>query len=907
MINKALKECLDDYASAYIDDVLVFSDNLEDHIQHVRKVITLLQDNGLPIDVDKCEFHVQETKYLGLIITTEGIKMDRSKVSAVLDWETPRTLKDVQSFLGFANFYRQFILRYSKVAAPLTNMTRGLAGATTTDTANVPKPQFNWTSECQESFDALKKAFTEDPILGHYESGRQTMLETDASDNVIAGVLSQKHELSNGKSVWKPIGYFSKKMIPAERNYDIHDKELLAIVRAFEEYRSELLPFEGDDSVLVVSDHKNLEYFMTTKRLNSRQARWSELLSGFNFVITYRPGKQNPRADALTRRTQDMPDGDVLEHRDVVMLPSERLCHPPQDIQDALILRPDPIVAVNATTTRAEATKKLVALPLAGPSAAKSILRADVLAFQPTTVPALQPTTAPRVLPVAPIADQDSLNKEADNLVCDHLTDIDRAVGEDATYTRVRASVSKGDTSTVDPALQRAKVHPADCWVTEKGRVMMEHRLWVPDNEPLRQRIIRSCHDPPACGHPGIATTLELVRRSYFWPRMTKDIRRFVRNCRRCRTTKSLRIKKEGLLHPMPVAEAPWSEIAVDFVVELPKSTSHEGVAYTNILTVTDRFTKEKHLIPVGSMTAQNTARLFVKYVFSRHGLPRAITSDRGSQFVSDFWRFVCTTLGVDQRLSSAYHPETDGQSERSNQDMEQYLRSYVNYSQDDWVDWLPLAEFALNNHVSASTGVSPFYANTGRNPAAMPHELQPGNLVVRSKGAKKLEEGAAKRFALQMSDLHAKLRNQLLLTQYTQADSANLLRKPHPNYQLGDMVYVSTKNFRTTRPSRKLDYRFLGPYKITKVIDNITYKLDLPADIQAHNAFHASLLQPTGTETPLEGQLVEPPPAVQVERDGEVHEEWEVEEIVDCRKRMQKGRIAAGTVRPSWLEYKVR
>ena len=192
-----------------------------------------------------------------------SICMDPAKVEAIQEWETLRTVKDVQAFLGFANFYRQFIFKYSKLAALLTAITRNGPNG---------KPVFSWTPEADEAFQALKHAFTTNPILAHFEPGLKTMIETDASDSVVACVASQEHVV-NGRKVWRPVAYFSKKMSPAERNYDIYDKELLAIVKAFDEYRPELTMSKDEEPVKVVCDHKNLEYFMTTKRLNSRQAQ----------------------------------------------------------------------------------------------------------------------------------------------------------------------------------------------------------------------------------------------------------------------------------------------------------------------------------------------------------------------------------------------------------------------------------------------------------------------------------------------------------------------------------------------------------------------------------------------------------------------------------------------------------
>ena len=194
--------------------------------------------------------------------------MDPKKTMAIREWQSPKCVKDVQAFLGFANFYRRFIQGFSALAALLSALTR----------KDTP---FIWREETEAAFQALKKAFTTAPILHHFDPERALIVETDATDYVSAGILSQH----DNEGRLHPVAFFSKKHTPAECNYEIYDKELLAIIRTFEEWRPEL---EGAaHPISVISDHKNLEYFMTTKQLNRRQVRWVEYLSRFNFIITY--------------------------------------------------------------------------------------------------------------------------------------------------------------------------------------------------------------------------------------------------------------------------------------------------------------------------------------------------------------------------------------------------------------------------------------------------------------------------------------------------------------------------------------------------------------------------------------------------------------------------------------------
>ncbi|KAK1909008.1 hypothetical protein P3342_011085 [Pyrenophora teres f. teres] len=273
----------------------VFKGTLEEHIELVKKVLRKLKNRKLYLQPEKCEFHTQETEFLGFIISTEGVKMNPKKIQTVQEWPIPKTVKDVQSFLGFANFYRKFIRNYSRITAPLTEITKKDVG-------------FKWEKEHQEAFERLKQVFLEAPVLEMYDPRRKTRVETDASDYALGAVLSQQSE--DGK--WRPVFYHSRKFSGAELNYDVHDKELLGVVDAFEQWEVYLLglPHQID----VFSDHQNLTSFMTTKKLNRRQVRWAEMLSQFDFKITHRAGSLNGAADALSRRSDLREEGHKEPH-----------------------------------------------------------------------------------------------------------------------------------------------------------------------------------------------------------------------------------------------------------------------------------------------------------------------------------------------------------------------------------------------------------------------------------------------------------------------------------------------------------------------------------------------------------------------------------------------------------------
>jgi hypothetical protein len=309
-INSVLQDYLDDFVSAYVDDILIYSTgSLQDHRQKVGKVLQRLMDAGLQIDIDKCEFETKRVKYLGYIIEAEaGIRVDPDKIAAIREWATPTSVKAVRAFIGFANFYRVFIPEFSNIAEPLLNLTK----------KEVP---FRWDDTCDRAFEEIKELLITAPILAHFDPEKETLVEADSSGYATGGLLLQKDKSNN----WQPVAYYSKKHSPTEANYPIHDKELLAIVRCLEAWAPELHMVK---KFTVLTDHKNLQYFYRERQLSERQVRWSELLSRFDFSLEWKPGKTMGKPDALSRREQDLPtnyDDERLRSRFIRLFQNKHL------------------------------------------------------------------------------------------------------------------------------------------------------------------------------------------------------------------------------------------------------------------------------------------------------------------------------------------------------------------------------------------------------------------------------------------------------------------------------------------------------------------------------------------------------------------------------------------------------
>ena len=236
------------------------------------------------------------------------------------------------------------------------------------------------------------------------------------------------------------------------------------------------------------------------------------------------------------------------------------------------------------------------------------------------------------------------------------------------------------------------------------GRIYFRDKMFVPDVGQLRFRFIQKSHDDPAAGHPGKTKTYEILSRYYYWPGIIDDVKRFVKNCYGCRRSKTFKNKYHGVLKPLPVPDKKWAHISIDFIIDLPVNRDLWGRDCINIMVIIDRLSKTVKYILMDGITAKDAARAFYIHVWKDHGLPSFIIFDRGRPFVSHFWEQLITRLGISADLSTAYHPETDGQTEIMNSVFEQYLRAYMNYFQNDWAFWLPSAEFVINNHASETT-----------------------------------------------------------------------------------------------------------------------------------------------------------------------------------------------------------
>jgi hypothetical protein len=785
LMNHVLDAFIDKFVVVYLDDILIYSRSLEEHELHVRAVLEQLRKHKLYAKESKCELFKHEVTFLGFIVGAEGLKVDPAKVKAVLDWPVPTNVTEVRSFLGFVGFYRKFIAGHSEVVTPMSDLTKK---------DMEEKGKFAWTAEAQVAFDKMKRMLTEAPILALPNPDKPYVVCTDASGFALGACLMQENEDGN----LRPLCYMSKKMLPAERNYPVHHKEMLAIICALKEWRHYL---HGSLFKFIVrTDHRSLVHFNTQPNMTERQARWNELVQEFgpDLVIEYQEGKSNVVADALSRRA---------DHQ----LPStdETLS------EDGRVGNDDELNALQATS----------------------------------------------VVPSLPAEIRD-------------------AYVRDPFAMRLAWNWKKG-TKAVVKRQSNYSLRDGLIWYREK-------RIYIPADINLKAKIMHECHDNKLAAHMGVEKTRRLVQEKYFWHRLYAEVKDYVDTCVTCQRIKQTTQSKAGLMQPHHVPGRKWETVTLDFITELPKSRGFDA-----ILTVTDKLCKRVHLIPTHTTaTAADTADLFFDVVVRHHGVPTKIISDRDVRFTSLFWRALWRKCGTKLNMSTSHHPETDGQSERTNKTAEQGVRAYANAQQNDWVDSLMWLEIAINNAVNDSTGFTPFFLEYGHE-INLPHTLindtdqqQPSR--IHGEEEKKEDRNArVEEFAVYIRTVLEKAKKNMEKASAEQKKYADRKRRD-VSYNVGDMVLLDSSKIRLKVKGGKFADQRIGPYKIVKRVGEVAYQLELPAHWKIHNTFHVSKLQPYKVSKvwPEREEYHRPPPEL-TDEDGDI---YEVKQIVG--ERMLRGKL---------------
>ncbi|KAJ2926197.1 hypothetical protein H1R20_g10898, partial [Candolleomyces eurysporus] len=744
----------------YMDDILIFADTLEELRSLTLHVLQKLRSNDLFLKPEKCTFETQKIDFLGMIVEPGKLTMDPTKLKGIQEWPVPTTVKQVRSFLGFGNFYRKFIRHYSDLAGPLNNLLK-------------KNQAFSWTPEAQEAFDTLKFRFTQEPVLKMPDQSRPFFIEADASKHATGAVLMQ--EDSNGDK--HPVAFLSKTFAPAEKNYQIYDRELLAIIRALRTWRHYL--HGSQHPVTIITDHQNLTFFRQPQRLNQRQRRWIPELEEYNYVLEHHKGPTMVQSDTLSQRPDHHPEED--ENEETILLP--------------------PNLFINALKLDQE---------------------------QRMFDDSLQST----------ITSIDKLDHEAQEAL---------------------TKLSNVDTSDPDWTL----------YPTKHGIILLfQNRIYLPDNLHLRRQVTKLYHDTPTAGHPGQQGTLLALQNDYFWPGMTKFVNNYVKGCAQCQQNKINRRPSKPPLFPIEhsTETRPFSQISMDLITDLPTSNG-----FDSILVIVDHgLTKGVVFTPCNkTITNEQVSDILFRKILTKYGRPNKIISDRGPQFVAEVFTTALNLMGIKSAPSTAFHPQTDGATERVNQEISAYLSIFCSVNPETWYDKLPLAEFTHNSRNHADRKHTPFELLYGYRPPAIPTAIGETKFPAVESRMKMLE--SARNEAIAAHEL-ARIRMR-----------SRFSRTFEP-FTKGQKVWLDSRNLKLPYLSKKIAPKREGPFKILEVLSPVTYRLELPTQWKVHPVFHATLISPV-KETDAHGPL-HPSHVPEI---VEGYEEFEVEGIL--KHKDEKGK----------------
>ena len=836
-ISTVLQAYLYKFCMVLLDDIIVYSNSVEEHLEHLRLIFEALELAKIFIKRKKCEFCKSRLHYLGHVVSADGIEAEGNKLQAIKSFPPPKNVRDVRAFLGLAGYYRKLIRNFSKLAASLSDLTK----------ANAEGP-VALSGEQLHSFEEIKQALLSAPVLKFVDPKLPFVLQVDASAYAVGGVLMQPGE----SGTLHPVGYFSRKLSAAQQRYTVTARELLAITEALRFWRTEL---HGCCKLTVHTDHRPLSYLRSVQPLGDMHARWLQTIESVPFDLVHKPGFSMGPADTLSRRSDyadsetggaavkgravplpDSPDdilslmqpGDVCHSTELPTLSAEAVASivaallPPDELDACL---EQPFFSLPVTTRRRRKEEADIAL------SDKAALASDAkVALSAEATPASDAEDSKTVTGEGLLSQRDfaSLDGEMQATLASHdelLAELRRATLADVIWYSKAASSQDRDKLFLDHGLVYAVM---------QGSV----RVYVPAD--VRGRVFRMHHEPVYCGHLGSAKTLERVQRSFFWPGIKSDVENFCRQCPACQSSKNRSQKPFGLPNPFSAPFRRFEVLTMDEVSGLP--TSARG--HTKAWIFVDKLSKFLTVVPFKERCeAIDIAQALLERVVQLWGLPRKIVSDRDPRLVSEVWQTLLRLWNVKPNTSTARHPQTDGQSENSVGTVVQMLRAFVNFNGSDWDLLLPGLTFAYNDSVHPVTGFSPLFLCHGEHPASplsfLARDLAPDI-------ARNPRQALAGTFVRRVNENIQRAR--ILLNKARLRYQLEMEKKVRAHaFKPGDLVLLHHSGAGVVGDKMgKLGPRYVGPFRITEVVARgSAVRLDLPPLMKIEKTVNIGFVKP--------------------------------------------------------------
>ena len=775
----------------YLDDVIIFSSDMDSHIERLEVVLMRFRGANLKLKPSKCELFRREVRYLGHIVNEEGVSTDPEKVSAVRDWPEPGCVRELQQFLGTVGYYRRFCPNLADLAVPLNRLiNKGV--------------KYDFSPECQEAFVALKDRLTTAPILGYPDPSLAYILDTDASAKAIGAVLSQVQS-----GIERPIAYFSKTMIPAERNYCVTRRELLAVIESVKHFR----PYLYGQQFKLRTDHASLQWLCQRRDPPGQVARWMETLNEFKYKFEHRAGSRHGNADGLSRRKcgeckHCVPIEEKERQKAIGLagnqaVPLVPLEMPPSNCRPAAIQQPSREIG--------EEKERQKAIGLAGNRAVPP-------------VPLEMPPSNCRLAAIQRPSRE--------------MGELQQVAGDVATiYRAVKSGKSDLDSQSIQlgsPELKKLASMMTLMHISGEGvlmvRAKVNHRFKDVTVCPLsiRETVMWECH---RAAHLGIMKTIRRLRNVWYWPGVTAHVRRVVRSCEVCQVAKTSRKSTSKEVQRL-YSGRPWQKVAIDMVGPLPATQ----LGNQWILVLTDHFSRWQDALPLPDATAATVAEALDHRIFAYIGLPESIHSDQGSQFQSSLMTELCKLWNVEKSRSTPYHPEGNGIVERGNRTMGDSLRSLlVDSGEDQWDRLLPHIMRVFRATPHSTTGESPNFMMFGR-------ELRLPDQLIHE--APRTANQSPAKYVIEMERI-LQLAHELVRSEQRRIRTED--SEEPPLFKIGDNVLLLSKR-KKKGESRKLQPRYVGPYAITQAWDNHTYRVEKGGKSSVENEVRLKLHRPCPT-----------------------------------------------------------
>ena len=750
----------------YLDDVIVLGKTFSEQLCHLREVFGRFREVGLKLNPKKCNLLQKRVKYLGHVVSADGIAADEDKTVTVRDWPVPKDKNQLRSYLGLCTYYRKFVKNFARIAAPLHRLTK-------------KEERFNWTEECQQAFEELKERLVTAPVLAYPNASDLFVLDTDASSCSIGGVLSQ---IQQGQE--HVIAYFSRSLSSPERNYCVTRRELLAIVDSMKHFHHYLY----GKHFVTRTDHAALQWLRKLKEPEGQLARWIARVDQYDFEIRYRPGKTHHNADALSRR----PCASACRHCGSKEDGSELLR------KDAAVVRPGELKSRKGTAKRT-----------------------DPLHQQPTA----NDVDTQRAVDAA---DRQGMNTLLGDSVS--VEELQQAQQEDGNIGPILCHLDGGQLRPEWDQVSHLGKEAKNLWsqwdTLRLNDGVLEHRWESTDGlsshwqvvvpKKLRPQVLHEQHNSISSGHLGAKKTLGRLRQRFYWLGMRNDVKEWCRACDVCCSKKGPQKKGNAPLQ-LFVTGVPMERVAVDIAGPLPVSKS--GNRY--ICVTMDYFTKWPEAIAIPNQEAETVARALVDHFFSRFGVPGELHSDQGRNFESKVFKSCCDLLGIRKTRTTPLRPQSDGMVERFNRTLGEELAKFCSDGQDNWDEKLPLLLMAYRSAEHETTDFSPAHMMLG-------HELRmPVDLVIgRPPNTDPPVDSVSYvgRLKQHMEDVHEVARNRLKIAADAMKSRHDLHSRQN-NFNNGDKVWLFNPR-RVKGKSPKLMSDWEGPYEVMHRLSDVTYRI---------------------------------------------------------------------------------